>query len=238
MISLESLVKHFAKSVGKEKAESLVKGAIEKLKLEKKDFYSHEEILQICNKIEEENIGFIKTIANELIERFGLEKLIYEIGPKEEVCKFLMERIIEKVSNLINLAFAVNLAREVEGIEVNDWGNVTKGASQQSLLNLIENFRSKLGPVINRFTREALAEASGISLESLVKHFAKSVGKEKAESLVKGAIEKLKLEKKDFYSHEEILQICNKIEEENIGFIKIIAANLKTILEVGRLKIP
>jgi predicted transcriptional regulator len=234
MIPLESLVKHFAKSVGKEKAEILIKDSIEKLKLEKKDFYSHEEVLQICNKIEEENTGFVKTIANELIEKFGLEKLISEIEPKEEVCKFLMERIIDKVSNLINLGFAVNLAREVKSIEVDDWGKVIKGASQQNLLIFIENFRSKLGPVINRFARDALAEASGIPLESLVKHFAKSVGKEKAEILIKDSIEKLKLEKKDFYSHEEVLQICNKIEEENTGFVRIMAANLKTMLEIKK----
>lgn len=73
-----------------------------------------------------------------------------------------------------------------------------------------------------------------IPLESLVKHFAKSVGKEKAEILIKDSIEKLKLEKKDFYSHEEVLQICNKIEEENTGFVRIMAANLKTMLEIKK----
>ncbi len=71
-----------------------------------------------------------------------------------------------------------------------------------------------------------------ISREDLLKHFVKSVGKEKAELLISDAIEKLKLEKKNFYSYEEALQICNKIEEENTGFIKIIVANLKTMLEV------
>ncbi|MEM7818709.1 MAG: hypothetical protein QW403_00995 [Candidatus Aenigmatarchaeota archaeon] len=74
-----------------------------------------------------------------------------------------------------------------------------------------------------------------VMLEDLIKHFAKSVGREKAESLINVAIEKLKLEKKKFYSYEEALQICNKIEEESTGFVKVIAANLKSMLEVKRL---
>ncbi|MGC8812100.1 MAG: hypothetical protein ACP5O8_00735, partial [Candidatus Aenigmatarchaeota archaeon] len=190
MISAEDLAKHFTKSVGREKAELLISDAIEKLKLEKKDFYSYEEALQICNKIEEENTGFIRIIANELIEKYGLEKLIFEISPKEEACKFLMERIISKVSNLVNLAFAVNLTREIEEVEVTDLGKIIKGANQGNLLKLVENLRSKIGPVVNRFTREALTEISGISKQDLAKHFTKSVGREKAELLISDAIEK------------------------------------------------
>jgi len=62
-ITLQDITEAFSSSLGIEKTQALIKGAIQEAGLLSKDFYSSDEALKICGILEAKGEGFIKTIA-------------------------------------------------------------------------------------------------------------------------------------------------------------------------------
>ena len=62
----DELVSTFGQTVGVEKAQSLVEGALEELDIERKDAYSSHEIADICETISRTSEGYLTVVANEI----------------------------------------------------------------------------------------------------------------------------------------------------------------------------
>ncbi len=62
-----------------------------------------------------------------------------------------------------------------------------------------------------------------ISCEELAKNFEKILGEEESKKLIESTAKKLGIGKKDFYSKEEAIRICETLANKEKGFISIIA---------------
>lgn len=111
-ITFEQLVESFTPSLGLEKATELIKEASLKMTIGIKENYSSQEASKICEFIETEKKGFIKTIAGYLIARIILQsndsqkinELILNLQSAkiklEELAETLEEKVVTRTQDL------------------------------------------------------------------------------------------------------------------------------------------
>lgn len=66
MMDHQELVEKFSQTVGVEKAEALIAEALADLEIERRDAYSHHEVVDICETIQQAGEGYVRLVANEI----------------------------------------------------------------------------------------------------------------------------------------------------------------------------
>ncbi len=75
MISFEELAKPFKKVLSEEESRKLVEEAANKIGIGKKEFYSKDEVIRICQTIKEEKGGFVGVVATVIIAKIYTDSI-------------------------------------------------------------------------------------------------------------------------------------------------------------------
>jgi len=82
----------------------------------------------------------------------------------------LMTAIIKKQMAVMGDKVALQKARDVSGIKVDDSGNITAGASKEKLSALVDSYKSVAGGVAVMFAKKAIAgKTAGVNLPDELK---------------------------------------------------------------------